>query len=319
MSETRDLQVLLDGARAAVVSTDREYRVKYLNAAAAEQLNTPESEVVGHPVWDWISGEYNSIPVPRAGWRVQRLPDGWAFFADGTPGTEPLLQRLLEAEQLAAVGQLAASVAHEIGAPLTAIIMSVEQLLKRECGSCGIGTRDLRIVLEQTQRISRLTRRLVDLARPGTPELERVDLNSVVRDLMELMDKQLKRSNIVVELELDGSLPLVFADVHQLQQVLLNLVLNAEHALSPGGGRLSVQTRRTHKWIELRVTDTGRGIDPEDVAKVFLPFFSRSGGTGLGLAMVRQIVHGHGGTVEVESTPGRGALFTVRLPEGSND
>jgi signal transduction histidine kinase len=182
-----------------------------------------------------------------------------------------------------------------------------------------VGEHDLRIVLSQTQRISRLTRRLVDLARPGVPALEAVELNAIVRDVMDLFDKQLRRSNIEPEVKLDLHLPVVKGDGQQLQQVLLNLVLNAEHALAKRGGRLTVQTRRLHGWVELRVADNGPGVDPEYLPKIFLPFFSRSGGTGLGLATVRQIVHGHGGTVEVESAPGQGAVFTVRLPEGTDD
>jgi signal transduction histidine kinase len=233
---------------------------------------------------------------------------------------ERLNQRMLEAEQLAAVGQLAASVAHEIGAPLTAITMAVEQLLKRDCDVCGFGERDLQIVLSQTHRISRLTRRLVELARPGIPVLQRIDLNDVVRDTLDLLDKQLKRSHITAKLELADQPCAVKADPKQVQQALLNLLLNAEHALNKcGGGLLLVRTRRIHNWIELLVADTGPGIDPEDLPKVFLPFFSRSDGTGLGLATVRQIIHGHGGTVEVESVAGQGAAFTVRLPEGTDE
>ena len=320
MPELIDLRLLLDGARAAVIATDSDYRVRYLNAAAEERLRAPSREAVGQPISLWVPGDYDSPPHPTTGWRVQAVPGGWAFYGDGGPSVERLNQRMLEAEQLAAVGQLAASVAHEIGAPLTAITMAVEQLLKRECDACGFGERDLNIVLSQIHRISRLTRRLVELARPGIPALELIELNDVVRDTLDLLEKQLKRSGIKLELELAGEPCAVKGDRQQLQQALLNLMLNAERALRDcGGGRLLVRTRRMHSWIELQIADTGPGINPEDLPKVFLPFFSRSGGTGLGLSTVRQIIHGHGGTVEVESVPGQGAAFTVRLPEGTDD
>ena len=224
------------------------------------------------------------------------------------------MQRMLQAEQLAAVGQLAASVAHEVGAPLTAITVAVEQLLKRECGACPAGSHDLEIVLSQTRRIAELSRRLVDLARPGDPVLRPVDLNAVIREGFELVEKQLHRSAIQTALALDPELPIVRADAHQLQQVLLNLLLNAERALQAGGGMVRVTTHARGAWAELLVCDTGPGIAADDLPMIFLPFYSRSGGTGLGLPLARQIVHAHGGTIEVESLAGAGARFTVRIP-----
>jgi signal transduction histidine kinase len=107
------------------------------------------------------------------------------------------------------------------------------------------------------------------------------------------------------------------ADPHQLQQVLLNLMLNAGQALRECGGTVYVSTRSAGRWVELVVRDTGPGIQPQDLPRIFLPFFSRSGGTGLGLPLARQIVHAHGGTVEVESQPGAGSTFTVRIPVAS--
>ena len=225
-----------------------------------------------------------------------------------------LMQRMLQAEQLAAVGQLAASVAHEIGAPLTAITVAVEQLLKRECGACGAGTRDLQLVLSQTRRIAELARQLVDLARPGDPVPRLVDLNQQLADACELAGKQLHRDNIETTLSLDPRLLPVRADGHQMQQVLINLMLNAGRALRDTGGHVDVTTRARGEFFEIVVRDDGPGIEPDDLPRIFLPFFSRSGGTGLGLPLARQIVHAHGGTINVESSPGAGATFTVRIP-----
>ena len=228
------------------------------------------------------------------------------------------MQRMLQAEQLAAVGQLAASVAHEIGAPLTAITVAVEQLLRRRCGACAYGSRDLELILSQSRRIAQLSRRLVDLARPGDPVLERTDVQVVVREAYELVLATLQRAGITPRLLVPSVLPPVRADAHQLQQVVINLLLNAQHALG-GQGSVEVTVRAAEPWVEIVVADDGPGIAPEDLPKIFLPFFSRSGGTGLGLPLARQIVHAHGGTIDVRSPSGAGATFTVRLPVADDE
>src|SRR6187397_661685 len=104
MLDSIDLRPLLDGARAAVIATDRDYRVRYLNAAAMDRLKTAEAQAVGRPIAEWVPGEYlPAAPHPAEGWRVERMADGWAFFGEALPAVEPLSQRMLEAEQLAAV------------------------------------------------------------------------------------------------------------------------------------------------------------------------------------------------------------------------
>jgi signal transduction histidine kinase len=216
------------------------------------------------------------------------------------------MQRMLQAEQLAAVGQLAASVAHEVGAPLTAITVAVEQLLKRECGVCSTGSHDLALVLSQTRRIAVLSRRLVDLARPGDPVLRPIDLNAVIRDGFELVEKQLHRSSIRTELDLDAAIPIVRGDAHQLQQVLLNLLLNAERALAQRGGAVRVETRARGPWVELCVSDTGPGITAEDLPRSSC--LSTRGRAAQGWACRwRGRSCAHGGTIDVDSRVGEGA------------
>ncbi|MBI4408183.1 MAG: PAS domain-containing protein [Gemmatimonadetes bacterium] len=317
MAGNRALEQILEGVEQGVVTTDRAFVVRSVNAAAEQLLGRARAEVVGHHLGEFVTGTYGG-EEPDAGtsWRFERLRGGWAAYASETPAGVggKWVQRMVEAEQLAAVGQLAAGVAHEIGAPLTAISVAVEYLLKRECGSCQFASRDLEVILTQTRRIAQLARRLVDLARPGEPVLRMVDLNAVVTEGFELVEKQLRRSGLEPLLELDPALPPVRADAGQLQQVLLNFVLNAQHALADAGGRVEVRTRWAAPYAELVVSDTGPGIAPEDLPRIFLPFFSRSGGTGLGLPLARQIVHQHGGTIQVETARGQGATFIARLP-----
>ena len=315
-----ELRAAASGLREPLLLVDEEYAVQYLNPAAEQALSMTSQQAVGMDLPSLVPGRYARGHLTLGpGWRAERLRQGWAVYGELVAADARWMQRMLQAEQLAAVGQLAASVAHEVGAPLTAITVAVEQLLKRQCGACDAGSHDLELVLAQTRRIAQLSRRLVDLARPGDPVLRPIDLNAVIRDGFELVEKQLHRASIEGRLELDPAVPVVRADAHQLQQVLLNLLLNAERALRGAGGWVSVSTRAKGTWVELLVCDNGPGITAVDLPKIFLPFYSRSGGTGLGLPLARQIVHAHGGTVEVENRSGGGAQFTVRIPVATHE
>jgi signal transduction histidine kinase len=312
---------LIAGVREAVVAADAEQRVCFVNPAAERVLGRERAKVEGCALAELLPGEYAmDPPVLTGGWRVERVTEGWAAYGDAmlAAGTgDERVQQLVEAQQLAAVGQIAAGVAHEIGAPLTAISVAVEYLLKSEVDQGSAVSRDLEMILAQTQRIGRLARNLVDLARPGSPVLAPIDLNAVVAEGFELMQRQLRRNGVDASLDLAGSLPPVLGDAHQLQQVLINLVLNAQRSvLSPSAAekRIEVHTLGTPEANELIVRDFGHGIPSDDLPKIFLPFFSLSGGAGLGLWLARGIVHRHGGTLRVESQLDRGATFVVRLP-----
>ncbi|HUF50653.1 MAG TPA: ATP-binding protein [Longimicrobiales bacterium] len=309
---------LLDRLREPLLIADAEFSIVYVNPAAEQALGSTRAALLGSQLATVVPEWRIDRSEPGPGWRVERLAGWYAAFGDVSSDAR-WMQRMLQAEQLAAVGQLAASVAHEVGAPLTAITVAVEQLLKRECGACLHGSHDLQLVLSQSRRIAELSRRLVDLARPGDPVRRPIDFNAHIAEAFELVEKQLRRDDIDAVLDLDTHVPVVRADPHQLQQVLLNLLLNAAHALRDEGGRVDVSTRATGHWVELVVADTGPGITDEDLPRIFLPFFSRSGGTGLGLPLARQIVHAHGGTIEVSSPPGAGARFTVRIPVAAHE
>jgi signal transduction histidine kinase len=182
---------------------------------------------------------------------------------------------------------------------------------------------------QQLSRIARLAHGLVELAKPGELHLSRVRIGSVIERVVELMTPSLERARVRVEVEPLGALPEVQADAGQLQQVFLNLLMNAQRALqSRGGGRVSIRAELTRglpvvgrpvrEALSLEVSDEGPGIDPTDLHYIFTPFFSRSGGSGLGLALAKQIIHAHGGTIDARSTPGHGATFTITLPVESD-
>jgi PAS domain S-box-containing protein len=227
-------------------------------------------------------------------------------------------RQLLTAERLATAGQVAAGVAHEIGAPLTAIAVSVDHMLQSRCNFCG-GGEEMQVLLSQTDRIAKLARRLVNLAKPAglvfTPAL----VNDVVEQATSLVQPQLSRQHIRLELDLAPDVPTIHADEAQLQQVLINLFLNSQRAMADSGGQLKVVTRAVAPdLVEIVVSDTGEGIAGTDLPHIFTPFFSRAGGTGLGLALAAQIVKSHRGTIEVASEPGHGATFTIRLPASTS-
>ena len=222
-------------------------------------------------------------------------------------------RQLLTAERLATAGQVAAGVAHEIGAPLTAISVAVDHMLQSRCNFCG-GGEEMQVLLSQTDRIAKLARRLVNLAKPAGLVFTPTSVNEVVEQATSLVQPQLSRHHIRLELQPATGLQAIHADEAQLQQVLINLFLNAQRAMAETGGVVKVATGTSGDAVEIVVSDNGPGIAEADLPHIFTPFFSRSGGTGLGLALAAQIVKAHRGTIDVASELGKGATFTIRIP-----
>jgi two-component system sensor histidine kinase HydH len=205
-------------------------------------------------------------------------------------------------------------VAHEIGAPLTAISMTVEHLLRRNCSACN-SAEQMKVLRSQTDRIARLARQLVDLAKPASVTTAPLQVNDAVTMAASLLRSQLEQKVIGLEVDLAQSLPLVRADGALLQQVVLNLLLNASRAAAPGSGTVTISTRKGDGGtVQVVVRDNGPGIPEADLPHLFTPFAFGSAHPGLGLAIAAQIVQAHGGTIEAHSVEGRGATYTVSLP-----
>ena len=228
--------------------------------------------------------------------------------------------QLIFSEKLASVGRLAAGVAHEIGNPLSAILGYLE-LLKRHSGLGSEESDLLQRIEKELSRIHRIIRELLDYSRPAREEGEEVLVNEVVSAAVDLVSTQKGFPAIETVLRLDHGLPAVRGSRHQLQQLLVNLILNAVDAMARGG-RLTILTG-LHKVggseVEIRVEDTGEGIPRENLRRIFDPFFTTrepGQGTGLGLSICSRIVDSMNGRIEVESEPGRGSVFTVILPAG---
>ncbi|HKJ00890.1 MAG TPA: HAMP domain-containing sensor histidine kinase, partial [Longimicrobiales bacterium] len=229
-----------------------------------------------------------------------------------------LAQHMRHSEKMAAIGQLVAGLAHEIGAPLH-VIRGRADLLAGRTAHSETESRDLRIIVEQIDRITGIVRSLLDFARLREPLLDDVEVAGVVEGVCELLATEAHRAGVDVSLSADGE-AVVRGDRDQLQQVFLNLLLNAVQALHgwSGARRIAIAVAREAGAVGIEVSDTGPGIPPASRDRVFEPFFTTKSdgtGTGLGLTVVRRIVEEHGGTVVlVPSPPPWGTTFYVRLP-----
>jgi len=228
-------------------------------------------------------------------------------------------EQLVQAEKLTSLGQMAASIAHEVNNPLAGVLVYTQLLSKKIAGDNmpkEIALDYLSKMDSELTRSTRLIRNLLDFARQSPPTLKEVDLNDVVNRALDLAAHSAELQNIRVVKELTPSLPRLMADFSQLQQVCTNLILNAIQAM-PEGGRLTLRTSANSSQVKIEVQDTGCGISPENMRKLFTPFFTtkeKGKGVGLGLAVTYGIIQRHQGRIEVQSKEGEGTTFTIYLP-----
>jgi len=228
--------------------------------------------------------------------------------------------RLVQAAKLAAVGEMAAGIAHELNNPLTSVTGFAELALD-DIPKDSETRKDLEIVMREAVRARDVVRRLLDFARQGESARVRASLNEVVEDVVALSRHLIRTSGVALKLELEKNIPWILVDVNQMKQVLLNLIHNALQAM-PSGGEMIIASESTSRdgrdWVIVSVCDTGVGIPKLDQARIFEPFYTtkgNQGGTGLGLSVTYGIITDHGGLIEVESQPGSGSKFTVWLPQ----
>lgn len=228
-------------------------------------------------------------------------------------------RQVYQYDKLASVGRLAAGVAHEINNPLTGVLTYSSFLLKRSEDNPEL-KEDLEVIVRETKRCREIVKGLLDFARQEAPKKSNVNINDVVSRTVSILDNQFNLQNIAIQINLTGHLPPIWADANQIQQVLINLLVNAADAIGDRGGTIEVATRpdRLHDddAVAILVKDSGCGIAKENLTKIFEPFYSTKGqkGTGLGLAVAWGIVEKHNGQIEVESEIGQGTTFVVRLP-----
>jgi signal transduction histidine kinase len=240
----------------------------------------------------------------------------WPYLLDELKTTQ---EDLIQAEKLTSLGQMAASIAHEVNNPLAGVLVYL-QLLNKKIGGDNISKETILNYLSkmdsEVSRSTKLIRNLLDFARQSPPALRMVDINEVVSHALELAAHSAVLQNIAVAKELNPSLPKVMADFDQLQQVCTNLILNAIQAM-PDGGELTLRTIASNGQVRIEVQDTGCGISPENMRKLFTPFFTTKGkgkGVGLGLAVAYGIIQRHQGRIEVQSKEAEGTTFNIYLP-----
>ncbi|HEX8091750.1 MAG TPA: ATP-binding protein [Blastocatellia bacterium] len=225
-------------------------------------------------------------------------------------------QQLFESEKLAAVGRLAASIAHEVNNPLEAIKNSL--YLLKSIRDTESSERFLEIARKETERVSHIIRQMLGFAR-RSGGAEWANINQLLEETLVLVDKKMRQSGIKIVCEFDPDLPTVHARPDQLKQVFLNLILNAQQAIEREGCitiRTSGYTSPVQPSVSIEINDTGIGINPDDLERIFEPFFStrKKGGTGLGLWVTQDLVRHHGGRIEVMSEEGKGTTFQIILP-----
>jgi two-component system NtrC family sensor kinase len=227
-------------------------------------------------------------------------------------------------EKLASVGLLASGVAHELNNPLTGIL-TFSHLLRQKMPDKSPDAEDMDLVIRETKRCAAIIRRLLDFAREKQPEKKFTDLNQVVEDTARIVERPAHLRNIEVTMDLDRTLPLIWIDADQIKQVVMNMLVNAQHAVEDKGS-ITVRTRRARdprfpgspmSMVALSIIDTGCGIPEENLKRIFDPFFTSKAvgkGTGLGLSVSHGIIEAHGGLIDVESKVGEGSTFSVFLP-----
>jgi signal transduction histidine kinase len=232
---------------------------------------------------------------------------------------QELEQQLIASGRLVSLGVVTASMAHEFNNPL-GIVMGFTQELLSEANPESRGYQALKIIDEETRRCQRIIQELLQFARPRNADLCPTDVKQAIDKTVNMVTNRLYKQKIELNALIDKDLPLISADPQQLEQVLVNLFLNAIDAM-PNGGNLTVEARLKEfdgdaRAVAIAVIDDGNGIDEADLGKIFQPFFSakKGKGIGLGLSICNRIIENHGGKISVESKPGKGTSFRIHLP-----
>jgi len=251
--------------------------------------------------------------ISREGERIGRL-----IILDDVTDRAELERRLMQADKLSSIGLLAAGVAHEVNTPL-AVISTYAQMLAKQISGDEQKAPLLEKIARQTFRASEIVNSLLNFSRTSPTEFVPLDLNKVLRETLTLVEHQFAKSSVKADLAFDENIPLIKGSPGKLQQVFLNLFLNARDAMESGGS-LRIETERWNGAVRVKVRDTGAGIAPENLARIFDPFFTTKGarkGTGLGLSVSYGIVREHGGNIEVQSQVGHGTQFVLTFPVSS--
>jgi PAS domain S-box-containing protein len=345
--QARRARQILDAVHGIVTITGMDGRYQFVNPSAERFFGKPAGVMLGRSASEVFPPELGSLferndaSMLRDGGRVsseesfrlggeevvlvterillrdyREQPVGICHVSRNVTESQRLQEELVESEKHAAVGKLAAGVAHELNNPLTGILTFSESLLEETPEDSPV-REDLEVIMRETFRCRQIVRDLLDFSRQAKPNRQLLSVVPVIQKAIQLVNKQAAFHDIKFDLNLDDGDLRVIADHNQLQQAILNLIINARDAMD-GKGVLSVRSRGVPATLRVvvDVQDDGCGIPPDHLEKIFEPFFTTKGvrGNGLGLAAVRSIVAQHKGEIEVQSEVGRGTSFRISLP-----
>jgi len=341
------LKQVLDSIRFGVLAVDRELRIVYCNRGCSRLFHRPSEQLIGKDLGDifpdedmsWVAADHILRSDREDAARLLRLSqddEELSFRVNANIirtgkkevlGTVLLIDEWREEDadyefqeymnRLVSLGELSACVAHEIRNPLTGVRTTV-QFVQSKLPPSDATRRDLDDIIKELDRIEQIITDLLLFARPQKGKPVKTDLHVVLEKVLDNLSYQIASSGINVEKRFNPDLPPVKVDPDLIQQVFLNIVLNAVQAM-PDGGELQLGTAlrkwRTRRTVEVSVCDSGSGIPEENLPRLFDPFFTtRSMGTGLGLSISQQIVSQYGGSIRAKNGPKGGAMFTVRIP-----
>jgi two-component system NtrC family sensor kinase len=335
---------IVESLRIGVATTDLNGRIESWNSQLEALLDVPKNEAIGrnldealpadlareisaHSAGDHVSGIYkhhvhtrggrhivvNASIAPLLGKDGARL--GRLVLLDDITQRVRLEDQLVQTEKLTSLGLLAAGVAHEVNTPL-AVISNYIQMLAKQIPSDDPRQKTIERIVKQTFRASEIVNNLLNFSRTGGAQAVEVNLNSILEETLTLVQHPFKTAHITVAKHYAEPLPAILGSTTRLQQVFLNLFMNARDAM-PSGGMIEVRTAAFNGSVEIEVTDTGMGISPENLHRIFDPFFTTKAtgrGTGLGLSVSYGIIKEHAGKVDVRSTPGKGTSFRLEFP-----
>ncbi len=238
---------------------------------------------------------------------------GYVLLFKDLREVQSLQKALARSQRLASIGSLAAGVAHEIRNPLSSIKGFATYFKERYAHipeDCNIST----ILIQEVDRLNRVVSQLLEFSRPVRIFRQKVSIADVIQSTLKLMERQASAHSVEIHLQMDAGLPQVSIDPDQINQVLLNLLLNAVEAM-PQGGAVEIRAAQDQDRLVIQISDSGAGIAETDLSRIFDPYFTtKPTGTGLGLPIVHNIVEAHGGDIRIESHSGKGAVVTIRLP-----
>lgn len=341
---------IFNTVREGILVVSREGVVEYTNSEGMKIVGLKDSDIGTAVLWKWLPGlapvidmageepefadqasvnrEIEMTYPDHRFVRVYMVP--FEGFEDMDPHFVVILSDItkevmsteekIESEKVSSIFLLAAGVAHELGNPLNSLTIHL-QLMQRQLDQIEDKTvrskleRSLTICLGEVERQDGIITHFLEAIRPSPPDFRDTNLTEVLESVLQVQEQELQNSKVTVEMEIGDEAPIIAGDMNQMKQVFFNIIKNAREAMQEGG-TLQIQTRSDDDSFYVVIADTGQGIDKEDLASVFQPYYStKDSGSGLGLMIVNRILRNHGGQVGIDSKPGVGTVISLKFPK----